>query len=210
MDAAALLQLFNEKAGRASSDQVDAATKYRKLSQGQQRVVGEIAAIYPQALYAAPAAMTTTDRKVYTFGTSGGEPIVPDGVKVYHSLNDVPDDPYAPGVDYLDEGTQIRWPNNRTGPATLYYQGIPPLADIAADSAPSLQPKEARELIVIRAVELWAAENNRRPDLVDAMRAEWASLFPVWMLRFRKRFRHGGALGSMTVLRAATMNPRIV
>lgn len=194
MNSAALLARFNQMAQRPSADQLTDTVKYGYLARGQVAVIQEIAARYPRCLYGAPAECTTEDRKVYTFGNNGnGEPLAPLGAALYRSLNDVPDFPLA-ACEYVDEGTQIRWAGNQTGPATLYWQGITMPADIADGQDPALRPAEAHILIVIKAVEEFATDGNRRPDLADAMAMRWDKEFQVHMLTMRKRFRSGGAI----------------
>ncbi len=63
---------------------------------------------------ALPAHFTADGGYTFTFGTDGnGYALFPLGkANIYPSLNAVPNYPWVPGVDYLDEGTQIRMPNN--------------------------------------------------------------------------------------------------
>ena len=194
MDTAQLLARFNQMAQRPAADQITDPVKYGYLARGQQAVIHEIAARYPSCLYEAPALCTTTDNKVYTFGDDGnGAPLAPLGVKLYRSLNDIPEYPVEES-EYVDEGTRIRWAGNRTGPAALYWQGVTIPEDIAEEVEPALRPATARLLIVIKAVEEFATDGNRRPDLADAMAMRWEKEFPLHMLAIRKRYRSGGAL----------------
>lgn len=195
-DSADLLLQFDELAQRPAADDITDASKYARLARAQLFVVGEIATRYPDCLYQAPALLTTTDNKVYTFGTVDGHAVAPMGhVGIYRTLSDVPDAPLAAGVDYLDEGTQIRIPNNRTDASTLYWRGIATPEDISASQEPALRPAPARRLIVVKAVWDFAREGGRRPDLAEVCAGMWASEFPSWMLQWRTRFRAGGALG---------------
>lgn len=185
---------FNRMARRPASDAVTDATKYGYLTLGQREVLREIGVRYPDALYATGGAvtLTTSDNAVYTFGTdTSGNAVAPLGyVGIYRSLNDIPDNPLVEGIDYLDEGTQIRIPNNRTGPATLYARYIASPDDIDASHQPVLRPAEARILLVIKAVERFA-EDNRDYDLATLAQNRWAREFPIHLLAMRTRFRRG-------------------
>lgn len=196
-DSADCLAQFNELAGRPSTDEITTATKYARLARAQQYVIEDIAAIYPYCLYrtTGPAALSTSDSKVFTFGSDGqGHAVGPMGfVQVFRSLSDYPDSPLEPGVDYLDEGTQIRIPNNRTEGA-LYWHGIPTPTDISASQEPALRPAPARRLIVIKAVETFGREGGQRYDLADEMERLYAREFVKHMLVWKTRFASGGAL----------------
>jgi hypothetical protein len=206
-DSADLLARFNRYAGRPSSDEISDATKYARLAEAQSDVIHEIAAIYPYCLYrsAGPATLTTSDNKVYTFGNDGNSVAMgPVGhVKIFRNLADYPDCALVEGVDYLNEGTQIRIPNNRTE-GTLYWHGIPIPIDIASGGSaePALRPAPSRVLIVIRAVWNFALEGNRDAALAEAMERKWYREFPKWMLVFKTQFSQGGALGLTGVDRA--------
>lgn len=200
-DTADLLSRFNRRAGRATTDAITNPTKYQILSEAQEAVFAEIAARYPQALFGAPATLTTSDQQVYTFGNDDdGNPLAPMGAAIYRALRDIPGNPLRRDVDYQDEGTQIRWPNNRTGPATLYWQGVKNPEQLAADVEPVLRPAPARVLILIKAIQIYGGDGNRRPDLVSAARTEWALEFPKWMLVWKRRFKVGGAVSDVDVV----------
>lgn len=152
-------------------------------------------------LYGAPAALSTSDGGfTFTFGTdSNGYALFPMGkVGIYPSLNAIPGSPWSDGLDYLNEGTRIRIPNNRSYSGTLYWRGITPPADISAGVQPSLFPEMARELITITAVKNFGQAGNLNPDLADQMREAYARAFPRWMLVYRTQFRNGGGLGPLT------------
>lgn len=141
--------------------------------------------------------MTTSDGGfTFDFGTdSNGYALFPLGkVGIYTSLTAVPSSPWTEGIDYLDEGSRIRIPSNRTYAGSLYWRGITPPPDISATSEPSLFPAPARELISIRAVKAFAQAGNINPDLAAQMAEQDARAFPRWMLVLRTQFRSGGAL----------------
>jgi hypothetical protein len=204
-DSADLLARFNRNAGRPSSDEITDATKYARLAEAQSDVIHEIAAIYPYCLYrsAGPTTLTTSDNKVYTFGNDGNSVAMgPVGhVKIFRNLADYPDCALVEGVDYLNEGTQIRIPNNRTE-GSLYWMGVPTPDDIDASTAPALRPAPARILICIKAVENFAMEGNRDEALANLMARRWATEFPRYMLTWKTQFSQGGALGMTGVDRA--------
>lgn len=205
-DSADLLAQFNELAGRPSTDSVTTASKYARLSRSQMTVIEDAAAIYPYCMYRSggPTTLSTSDSKVFTFGTDGNatHAMGPVGhVAIFRNLADYPDSPLIEGTDYLDEGTQIRIPNNRTE-GTLYWTGIPIPADISASVEPALRPAPTRRLIVIKAVETFGREGGQDFALADDMALLYQTEFAKHMLVWRTRFRRGGALGMTTLDRA--------
>lgn len=207
-DGPSVLSMFNRYAGRPTSgDEISDVNKYLRLTEAQLDVIAAIAAIYPYCLYrsAGPTTLTTSDNKVYTFGNAGSGEYAeaPLGyVRIFRNLSDYPDNALVEGVDYLNEGTQIRIPNNRTDASTLYWMGVPTPDDIDASTAPSIRPIPARILIVIKAVENFAREGSRNPQLADEMEHMWAKEFPKWMLAFKTQYSQGGVLAFDGVDRA--------
>jgi hypothetical protein len=195
-DSANLLSRFNSLAKRPSSDEITDAQKYALLATAQLDVIREIAIRAPYALYQDPATLSTSDNKEFTFGTDGsGHAVMPLGhVGVFRSLNDVPDNPLIEGLDYLDEGTLIRIPNNRTYTGTLYWRGIATPTDISASQEPTLRPAHSRVLIVIKAVWNFALEGAARLALADTMERKWDREFPVHMANWKTHFKRGGGL----------------
>lgn len=196
-----LLTRFNAFAGRPTTDAITSAQKYQRLSDAQEAVITEISTVAPKPLYGAPALMTTADGGyTYTFGTDGqGYALFPLGkTRIYPSLNAVPDYAWRPGVDYLDEGVQIRMPNNVPFAGPLYWQGITPPAAITAVVQPVLQPPSSRILIVIKAVESFAEEFLRNAALADQMRARWDREWPKNCTMIRRHFSGARPSGSVT------------
>lgn len=201
-DSAYLLQSFNRKAGRPSTDDITDASKYQRLSDAQNRIVALLQAVAPESLYpkvgyGSLPTLTTTDHQVFTFGTDpSGYALFPMGKGgIYASLNDIPGAPWRPGVDYILEGTQIRIPNNGTWSGPLYWYGVTAPPDITAIVQPSLFPEAARELIVIEAVRQFSQEYLRNPALTDEMLNEFDTrAWPTWTLTWKTQFRAGGAL----------------
>ena len=204
-DSADLLLRFNQMAARPTSDAITDASKYLRLARAQNRVIAQLAAVAPFALYPKVAAasiptLTTTDNKVFTFGnTAAGYAKFPIGhAGIFPSREAIPDYPWIEGVDYMNEGNQIRIPNNGTYSGTLYWYGIHQPVDIAAGVEPVLFPETARELIVIEAVRQFAQEGVRNAALADEMAIEWERAWPVWCLTYKTQFRGGGALSAPT------------
>jgi len=200
--SADLLTRFNDLTGRPSSgDSITDAAKYRRLSDAQNVVLEDAASRVPKAFvsklgYGSTPTLTTSDNQVFTFGTDlNSDPLFPIGkVEIYPNLSSIPDAPWIEGVDYLNEGSQIRIPNNRTWGTTLYWRGIAPVIDISASNQPSIIPPPFRVLIVTEAVRRYAEEGKRDPELADRMAANYAREFARFCLVLKTQFSNGGAL----------------
>jgi hypothetical protein len=210
-DSADCLAQFNEITGRPATDEITTASKYARLARGQVEVLYDIAAVYPQCLYrtAGPTATTTTGGIVHTFGTDAqGNAVAPLGqVWIGRSTSRYPDPDLLEGVDYMNEGTQIRMLNERSEP-TLYWMGIPTPADISASVEPSLRPAPARRLFVIKAAETFGREGQRDLSLADDMERLYAREFAKHMQVFRSQFRNGGAMATTDPWNGATKTLR--
>lgn len=209
-----LLALFNRLANRPAADAISDADKYDRLSKAQQRVVMEAAVVYPQAFYQKVAygsipTLFTVDNQVFTFGVDDNDnPIVPFGeANIFTSLAAIPNDPWLEGIDYLNEQTQVRIPNNGSWSGALYWRGVQIPGVIDATTDPVLYPLPARELIAIDAVRQFAKEGFRNPELADDMRDEWNRLFPLHCYTWKTQFHQGGALvyGTYTGKQLATL-----
>ena len=201
--SAYLLTQFNRKAGRPATDAIPDAAKYQRLSESQQRIVAMLSAVapaslYPKVAYGSLPQFTTSDNQVFTLPVdANGYPTFAMGHGgVYSSLNDIPDSPWMEGVDYLNEGTQLRIPNNGTYSGALYWYGVVSPAELSASVQPVLYPEASRELIVIDAVRQFAQEGVRNPPLIDEMTNEWDRAWPQWCLVWKTQFRKGGALAA--------------
>lgn len=183
--SADLLTRFNDLAGRPSTDAVTSTTKYSFLAEGQREAFNDIALRCPEALFSAPAALTAaSDRKTFTFGAG----VYPIAVELYPSLAAIPTDPLIEGIDFLAEGAQIRIPNDRSWAGTIYGRWVAPPSDVDASTEPTLVPAQARELIVFKAVELFAERGGLRPDLADRMGARYERALTKWLLYFHNQF----------------------
>ena len=200
-DSADLLQRMNAYAGRPTADSISDAAKYQCLADGQNEVIMEIANVAQNSLVGAPVAMTTADGGyTWTFGTDGdGYALFPLGkAQIYPTLTAVPDYPWIPGIDYLDEGTQIRLPNNQQWPGPLYWRGMTSPPAISATNQPVIQPPLSRILIVIKGVRIFAEQFARNPVLAATMEARWQREWPKHATAIRRHFRGARTLGPLT------------
>lgn len=213
-DSAYCLSFFNRLTGRpdtalGGTDAISDPQKYLRLQEAQQEVVADIAAIIPHVLYptvgyASMPQLTSTDGQVWTFGTDDqGNPIAPIGkTAIYTDLDAIPDEPWVEGVDYLNEGTQIRIPNNDSWSGPLYWRGVTMPSTLDATHQPVLFPEPARQLLCYRAAWNFANEMGRNAALAKTLMPTGDPVtdprFVRWCLTWRTQFRHGGALGSYT------------
>jgi hypothetical protein len=208
-DNAWCLSAFNRYAGRAATgDSISDADKYIRLTEGQNRVVAEMSFRCPNSLkpHAAtlPAMTSASDGNIWTFGTdANGYAIAPMGkARIFPNQASFPDYCWVEGVDYVNEGTQIRLTNGRTWSTPLYWYGITPPADITASLQPALFPEPSRELIVFEAVKQLSLEGGTRNlELAQLMDAQLDRAYPRWFAVWKTQFSSGGALGSLTGLR---------
>lgn len=200
-DSTDLLSRWNTYAGRpTTADAMGNPTKYQFLADAQQYVIDRIASIKPSVLYGAPTALTTADGGyTFTFGVDGnGYALFPMGkAGIFPSLQAIPNAPWQPGVDYLDEGTQIRMPNGRQWSGTLYWYGITPAQQMSAAIQPVLNPPPIRALIVLKAVADYARSAGRNSDMALTYEAQFEREFGPWMTQLRRHFRGGGAMGPL-------------
>lgn len=171
-DSADLLDRCQRGAQRPTTDvQQTTADWYAFLTEAQDEWFTHIASIAPDVLYGDPVVMTTTDNGLtYTFGTDAdGDPIFPMGhIELRSSPNGAvlhPTTDWGNVGDFLLEGDRIRFPNGsrRTfgtgGPVARF---ITPPNVISASVQPVLKPKQARMLLVYRALAKWARRGGLR------------------------------------------------
>lgn len=210
-DADYLLQYVKRQTGRTGADSILDPAWYLRISEAQNQVVADIAAIAPHVLYptvataSLPTLTVSAAGDIATFGNdSNSYPKFPMGKGgIFSSLTDIPTNPLIEGVDYMNEGTQIRALNGGTLPSTLYWYGISQPADIDATHQPALNPEASRELIGIRAAYNFGTEGNRNAALSETMAAKYGyplaqapGRFAFWMLVYKTQFARGGALGA--------------
>lgn len=200
-ESADLLARFQLYAGLSANPSITPTQQYQCLADGQNEVLVEIANVVPRVLYGAPTAMTTSDGGyTWQFGTDGnGYALFPLGkASIYPNLDAVPDYPWQPGLDYLDEGTQIRIPNNISWPGPLYWYGMTPPAAISATVQPVIQPPTSRILIVLKAVRIYAEQFAKNAELAADMDARWEKTWPKQAAMLRRHFRGSSRLGPLT------------
>ena len=206
-DSPSLLGTFNDLCGRPSADAITDTRKYGWLSLANNELIANIASICPWVLYPTGAfpTLSTADSKIFTFGTdTNGLPKTPIGkTGIYTSLASIPDSPWREGWDYLNEGSQIRIPNDNTYSGTLYYRGIVQPDDLSASSNPALLPEASRVLIPHIGALNFARSFARNPALaqmeLDYLGLPWGKstgAFAQWCLTWKTAFRNGGALGA--------------
>lgn len=194
--SAELLDFFKSESGLpAVNDEFPTdAPIWTYLSLAQQMVFRQIATIAPNAVVGDPELLTTSDGG-YTYQFAH----YPFGhAEIRESRTGAPLNPgaeYDSSSDFVQEGQQIRWPDNRQrtfddGPYAR-YAATP--GDIDADNEPTLKPAQARVLIAYRALDLWAAKGGYRdptpfrdqytllawgsqgdPGILGALRAQYA------------------------------------
>lgn len=202
-ESADLLTRWNRAVGRPDTDALKDVTKYQYLADAQDAIITRIASISAKVLYGAPKPLITTDGGyTYTFGVDGnGYPLFPMGpAKIFNSLTAIPDYPLIPGVDYLDEGTTIRGPNNLPipGPGPLYWYGLTPPARMSATVQPILQPPPFRICIMLKAASDWAqTQGVLNANTVDRYEGQYEREFARNMTQVRKHFQAGGAIGRL-------------
>src|SRR3990167_5053052 len=196
-----LLTRFNDYAQRATdNDGLTDAQKYRRLSDGQDQVILECANLMGRVLFSAPVQMTTADGGyTYTYGTDGnGYALFPLAGSIYPTEAAIPGYPWVPQRDYLDEGTQIRGLNDTVLPVAPWFYGITQPQQLSASVQPVIQPPQARVLIVVQAVKLYAEEGNRDVPLAATMAARWDDQWKRWATALRRHLRGPRQLGPIT------------
>lgn len=191
-DKADCLARFNLEAARPTSDEFTDTNKYILLADGQEQVYRDVAKFCPHVLYGAPTALTAAgDLKTFTFGTD----VLPIGqVELYPTLSSVPDAPLIEGVDYMSEGQTIRTLNDRAwSSGTIYGRWIQMPARITASVDPALTPKQARILIVHKAVEYFGRRGATNLDLAAIARAAYDDDLKSFLLIWKTQFFTQGA-----------------
>lgn len=171
--SADLLSDFKFFANRTANDSaLTDAQIYRLMTLAQQQVAANLMAVFPRMMMTAPSLMTTTDGG-YTYQINAtdedGDAVTPFGhAEVYGRLpngGELYGASYGGGWgDVVFEGNKIRIPGMETrsysaGPY-IRYNAMP--GTLSASSPPTLKPANARQLIVYRALELWAQRGGTR------------------------------------------------
>lgn len=198
-DSPDLLSKCKFYARRPATDQaVTDLQWYSLLSEAQSEVMRELFTLAPDMAYSAPLLLTSSDGGyTYGWGNDGaGDPIRPTGsTEIYPNLSSIPDSPLLPGVDFLYEGAKIRIPNNRSrtwtgGPYSRFVARPDTL--LATASNPIMQPKDARILIVFRALEKWASRpgSGAKPSYYSQL---YKDRFDEVLLELRTAYNMGSA-----------------
>jgi hypothetical protein len=205
-DSQYILGMFNRLTGRTGTDSITDPNKYLRLSEAQNEVIADMAAICPHVLYptvataSLPQLTISAAGDIGTFGSdANGYAKFPMGHgNLFESLADIPGRPFT---RYLNEGTQIRALNGTALPATLYWYGVSQPADMDATNQPSIMPEAARELIAIRAAYNFGTEGNRNTALSQTMAARYGyplsnatGRFAFWCLSWKTQYAGGGAV----------------
>jgi hypothetical protein len=177
-DSADLLAQLADTLNLPTTREVTDPQLYTLLSNGQRRVMQQLAMHVPHSNYLAPELMTTTDSgATYTFlyYPMGHAEIREsrDGLVLY-PVSDWDD--YSDG--YVMEGQTIRWPNGRTrtfsaGPYARYVR-VPDV--ISASVEPILKPVHGRMAIVYDAASEYAMQGGLRDPsayLLQLQRLLW-------------------------------------
>jgi hypothetical protein len=208
-DSADCLRRFKDKAGLEDATELDDNIDiYPLIADGQEEAIREVAARYPFALYSAPQLMVPSgDRKTFKYPQVNGQDSMPMGwVQIAPRLTAFSGDllftGWVNGVEFMDEGVQIRIPGDRSYSGDLYFRGVMRPARVTAAVGISLLPLEIGvDLSINRAVRKWAMHGNQAPQLRQLMDEEWgmpkapgAGIFATAMLTYKRRFRGGGGM----------------
>lgn len=168
-DTADLLRRCKNLARRPAADQaVPDAKWYDWLTEAQSEAYVDVFSRFPDFGYSAPFRLLTADGGLtYTFGldAAGVDNVRPWGhLEIYPTLTAIPDSPLTPGVDFIFEGALIRFPGGRprsfAGGAPYARFIADPMIAIDVAHEPQMQPKEARMLLVYKALEQWASRRG--------------------------------------------------
>jgi hypothetical protein len=185
-----LLRRVKQYARRPATDtSVTDDMWYDFMTEAQVEVFDDLFSRFPQAQWGAPSLLQTLDGGyTYQFNDDpDGDPSYPMGMtEVYPDLRSIPDSPLIYGEDYELEGYLIRIPGNRSrtfadGPYARFVSR--PDQAITEDLNPALFPKEARMLLVWKALESWASRPGSGADPTYYM-AKYAQALDKELLKF--------------------------
>lgn len=198
-----LLRLCKVKLNRPSADEAFTVTTaddvwYDLLSEAQDQVMGQLAAICPEPMYGDLTQLQTSDSGAsFIFDTDvDGDDVHAFGhYELYANTQGYPDSPLVEGVDFIWLGSKIVVPNGRTM-STPYGRWVTPPHKIDATNQPVLQPKYARVLIVDRACAL-AAEQRLKQDPSAFEKSYAANLARVLLDLKTSAYGQGGRASQM-------------
>ena len=200
-DTADLLAKFRLRCDRPSDDEdLSDSDIYSYLTDAQQTVVSEIAALFPRLLMSAPTLMTSADSgATYTLGNDAdGDVIYPFGhAEVYAQASNGSElygSTYgAYNGDFVFEGGKIRVPagNTRTFAAGPYMRYVALPLTIDASTEPILFPKQLRLLILYRALVHWANTGGHRDPrpFEDEYKQAWMGMNGGYLAMLSTQYR---------------------
>jgi len=202
-DSADLLDKFQMYLGRGNAgtmqaDELWTTTRcYSWLADAQENVYADLAPICPDAFKGAPVQLTTADSGVtYTFASSAypfGHVEVyaqeSGGRTLYASSYNVR------GGDFVIEGATIRAPGNvaRTYASGPWARYVAMPARISASQEPSIQPEQARELILFKALANAADVSNGTMDNLPWLQ-RYADARMRWITVWQTQYKDAGTV----------------
>jgi hypothetical protein len=166
-----LLRRVKQYARRPATDtSVTDEMWYDFMTEAQVEVFSDLFTRFPAMQWSAPLLLTSSDGGyTYDFGLDAdGDPINPMGhTEIFPDLRSIPDSPLEYGVDYQLEGYVLRIPGNRSrlfaaGPYARFVSR--PDVAITDEANPLLYPKEARMLLVWKALQAYASRPGNGAD----------------------------------------------
>lgn len=165
-DSAYLLAACKALAQRPATDAtMPDPSWYLLLEMAQTYWTNVLATQVPWVLMGPPTNLTSADGGV-TFTFPGG--IQPLAVEVYDATGPArllrPGAYFDSSADYVWEGATIRFPQNLGNVAgfNMVARYITPAGVLNASTQPTLQPPQARQLLIYRAVAQWASQGGMR------------------------------------------------
>jgi len=199
--SADLLDRFQLYLGRGTSGVLQAdelwtdARCYTVLADAQEAVYGDLAPIAPHAFVGAPTQLTSSDGgQTYTFASTFPFAHVEvyaqeTGGRMLYATN------YGnSGGDFVFEGARIRTPGNRTrtyqtGPWAR-FTSFP--ARLSSTQQPVLEPEQARELILWRALDLATDVSAGAMDPTP-WRERYADARRRWVIVWQTQYQSSGS-----------------
>lgn len=173
---------------------------YDFMTEAQVEVFSDLFTRFPAMQYSAPYLLTSSDGGyTYDFGLDAdGDPIYPMGnTEVFPDLRSIPDSPLVFGEDYELEGYVLRIPGNRTrlfasGPYARFVAR--PDVAITDVANPLLYPKEARMLLVWKALQSWASRPGSGAD-PGYYERQYTAALDKELLKAATAYNHNAAYG---------------
>lgn len=192
---AALRRYIREPAAATNGWPQD-ADLYAFLTDAENAVKTDLAPRIPHVLLQQTQLTTADGGLTYTFGTDAeGNAIYPLGqVEVFSQAADVPFYPLRPYEDFVAEGSKIRMPN--AAPRTFPTGGpvarfVPMTLKIDGSTNPTLQPIQARELIVIEAARRYGIA-SKQSELVGLAQQDYATALQRLLTAFQTQYSTAG------------------